>query len=171
MTCFAASALVPIGLLLTTACSGPQAPLTSASPIEVAERVESKEPVDPTSWVITEIYWSDADSGRINGERFRLYNIDAPETGGVGAAIGPAQCELERERGFAAKEFMVELTRDADLKISATHGYDKMPEPRLLIELTANGEDVAAKGIKAGFLKPWPHDGTKALAPKPDWCQ
>lgn len=133
----------------------------------------ASEPADagPTSWGITEIYWSDADSGRINGERFRLYNIDAPETGGVGAAIGPAQCEKERERGFAAKEFMVELTRNAELKISATHGFDKMKEPRLLIELVADGKDVAAAGIEAGHLKPWPHDGTKALAPKPDWCK
>lgn len=145
-----------LALLLSSACAEPKAALAD---------------VEPTSWTITEIYWSDADSGRINGERFRLYNIDAPETGGVGAAIGPAQCELERERGFAAKAFMVEQTRDAELKISATNGYDKMPEPRLLIELTVNGEDVAARGIEAGFLKPWPHDGTKALTPKPDWCQ
>lgn len=40
---------------------------------------------------IRSIYWSDGDSGRItleNGEvlKFRLNDIDAPETGGVGAA-------------------------------------------------------------------------------------
>ena len=126
--------------------------------------------VDPTSWVITELYWSDAHSGRINGNRFRLSNINAPETGSVGAAVGPAQCQKERERGFAAKEFVVELTRVADLRISAFYGYDNMPEPRLLIDLTADGEDVGNAGISAGFLQPWPHDGNKALAPKPDWC-
>lgn len=57
---------------------------------------------------ITSIYWSDADSGRINGDiKFRLNNVDAPETGGVGAAIGGAACELERERGFASKDWIV----------------------------------------------------------------
>ena len=40
---------------------------------------------------ITSIYWSDADSGRLNGSiKFRLNSVDAPETGGVGAAIGGA---------------------------------------------------------------------------------
>ena len=39
--------------------------------------------------IISSIYWSDGDSGRINGSiKFRLNDIDAPETGGVGAAIG-----------------------------------------------------------------------------------
>jgi hypothetical protein len=41
-----------------------------------ADQISSIEPVgeasvttsDPTSWQIIEIYWSDADSGRINGE-------------------------------------------------------------------------------------------------------
>lgn len=51
---------------------------------------------------IKSIYWSDGDSGRItllDGEvvKFRIDDWDAPETGGVGAAIGPAQCELERD--------------------------------------------------------------------------
>lgn len=139
--------------------------------IEPIGEANNDDPSDPTSWLITEIYWSDADSGRINGERFRLSDVDAPETGGVGAAIGPAQCEKERERGFEAKEFVVQLTRNKDLRISHTYGFDKMPEPRLLIDLTADGEDVAQSGIDAGFLRPWPHDGTKALAPKPNWCE
>lgn len=117
--------LVPAtAFLALVSCTDPRLPsenLTHGGSIEVA---------DPSSWGITEIYWSDADSGRINGARFRLSDIDAPETGGVGAAIGGAKCEKERERGFAAKEFIVELTRSADLKISATYGYDKMKEPR-----------------------------------------
>lgn len=60
--------------------------------------------------VVQEIYWSDGDSGRIDGTRFRLADIDAPETGGVGAR-GGAKCEGERELGFAAKEAIVEMTR------------------------------------------------------------
>ena len=36
------------------------------------------------------IEWHDADSGYLNGERFRVYSMDAPETGGVGSAVGAA---------------------------------------------------------------------------------
>ncbi len=127
--------------------------------------------VSPLELEITSIYWNDGDSGLINGDlRFRLNDIDAPETGGVGAAVGAAQCELERERGFDAKEFMVEFTRNADLKITTTEGYDRMPNPRLIVDLSANGLDVATAGVEAGFLEPWPHKGSKKLAPKPDWC-
>ena len=59
-----------------------------------AFKAKAQTPNIPTE--ITSIYWSDADSGRINGSlKFRLNSIDAPETGGVGAAIGGAECELE----------------------------------------------------------------------------
>ena len=119
---------------------------------------------------ITSIYWSDADSGRINGSlKFRLNGIDAPETGGVGAAIGGAKCELERKRGFAAKEWMVALTRDVKLTIAADYGPDKYD--RLVIDLGAAGVDVAVIGVEAGYLKPWPHKGRRALVKKPDWCK
>jgi len=118
---------------------------------------------------ITSIYFSDADSGRINGNiKFRLNNVDAPETGGVGAAIGGATCELERERGFASKEWIVAYTRDAELEITGQHGQDKYE--RRVIDLSVNGVDVGQAGIEAGYLKPWPHKGRRALVKKPDWC-
>ena len=118
---------------------------------------------------ITSIYWSDADSGRINGDiKFRLNNVDAPETGGVGAAIGGAACELERERGFASKEWIVIFTRDAKLEITDEHGQDKYE--RRVIDLSVNGEDIGQAGIEAGHLKPWPHKGRRAMVKKPDWC-
>tara|TARA_R110000787_G_scaffold271400_1_gene378593 strand:- start:2014 stop:2514 length:501 start_codon:yes stop_codon:yes gene_type:complete len=154
--------------MLLAFLSGCADPISSIEPVGETNAAATS---DPTSWEITEIYWSDADSGRINGERFRLSDIDAPETGGVGAAVGGAKCEKERELGFDAKEFVVEFTRNKELRITHTYGFDTMPEPRLLIDLSADGEDVAQSGIEAGFLRPWPHDGTKALAPKPDWCE
>lgn len=117
---------------------------------------------------INNIYWSDGDSGRIDGVDFRLSNVDAPETGGVGAAIGGAKCELERERGFAAKEFIFELTQGAELKVTARHGVDRFD--RQVVALSANGVDVASAGIEAGVLKVWPHDGQRQLAKKPEWC-
>ena len=113
------------------------------------------------------IYWSDGDSGRIDGMKFRLANVDAPETGGVGA-IGGAKCEAERELGFEAKAFMVELTRNADLVITSSSGPDRYE--REVITLSANGEDVAEAGKAAGHLGDWPHKGRRALSKKPNWC-
>ena len=73
---------------------------------------------------VTEIYWSDGDSGRIDGMKFRLANVDAPETGGVGAR-GGAKCEGERVLGYVAKEYMVNLTRMKPLEIVASYGADR----------------------------------------------
>lgn len=118
---------------------------------------------------ITSIYWSDGDSGRINGDlKFRLNDVDAPETGGVGAAIGGAKCELERKRGYESKAWIVGLTRDAKLEITAKHGQDRYE--RLVIDLSADGRDIGQAGIITGHLKAWPHDGRKALAKRPKWC-
>lgn len=116
----------------------------------------------------TSIYWSDGDSGRIDGMKFRLADVDAPETGGVGAR-GGAKCEAEREIGFEAKAFMVEFTRNAELEITGRSGADRYG--REVITLSANGKDVADAAIEAGHLAPWPHRGRKALSPKPDWCR
>ena len=113
------------------------------------------------------IYWSDGDSGRIDGVKFRLANVDAPETGGVGAR-GGAKCEFERELGYDAKAFMVELTRDAELVITNNSGPDRYE--RNVITLSADGQDVGEAGIAAGHLGPWPHRGRRALTKKPDWC-
>ena len=112
------------------------------------------------------IYWSDGDSGRIDGMKFRLANVDAPETGGVGAR-GGAKCEFERELGFEAKAFIVDLTRDAELVITSTSGKDRYE--REVITLSANGQDVAQAGVAAGHLGDWPHKGGRARSKKPDW--
>ena len=113
------------------------------------------------------IYWSDGDSGRIDGQAFRLANVDSPETGGVGA-IGGARCEGEREIGFEAKAFIVELTRNADVEIIHSYGEDRYG--RLVVDLTVNGRSLAEIGMEAGHYQAWPHRGQRALAPKPDWC-
>ena len=99
--------------------------------------------------------------------KFRLADVDAPETGGVGAR-GGAKCESEREIGFEAKAFMVELTRDAELVITSNSGADRYE--RDVITLSADGVDVARAGVDAGHLGAWPHKGRRALAKKPDWC-
>lgn len=113
------------------------------------------------------IYWSDGDSGRIDGVDFRLANVDAPETGGVGAR-GGADCEAERALGYEAKAFIVELTRGAELEITARYGTDRYD--REVIDLSVDGVDVGEAGLAAGHLQPWPHRGNTALTGKPDWC-
>lgn len=117
------------------------------------------------------IDWDDADSGHINGQRFRIANIDAPETGGVGAAVGAALCATERERGLRAKAWAESVTANGSALISGDHGFDRMREPRRLIDLSVDGRDYGALGVEAGHLKPWPHEGAKRLADKPDWCR
>ena len=117
--------------------------------------------------LISSIYWSDGDSGRItlqSGEvlKFRLNDIDAPETGGVGAAIGGAKCEKERELGYEAKEWAVTFTRGANLDITASYGQDRYK--RHVIDLMANNNDVRQAGIQAGFYRSWKHDGKRALS-------
>ena len=123
--------------------------------------------------LITQIYWSDGDSGRItfiSGETipFRINHRDAPETGGVGAAIGGAKCEKERERGFASKGWVVEYTRSKELKITKDHGEDR--HGRKIIDISFNEQHLGDYGILLGHYRSWGHDGKKALEPRPDWC-
>ena len=116
---------------------------------------------------VASIYWSDGDSGRIDGERFRLANVDAPETGNVGANNG-AQCESERRLGFEAKAFIIELTRDAEIIVTARGEPDRYG--RIVVSLSVDGRDLANLGIEAGYLRSWPHRNGRAQTPKPDWC-
>lgn len=90
---------------------------------------------------VASIYWHDADSGRINGSvKFRLNSVDAPETGGVGAAIGGAECEKERRFGFESKGWVVEKTKGAKLTISKHYGLDKYE--RLIVDISVNDRDL-----------------------------
>lgn len=147
----------------------------------------AQERVDMEPSVIKSIYWSDGDSGRLiyaDGRKikFRLANIDAPETGGIGS-IGGAKCERERELGFKAKEFMVELMKNVkNPKVAYSNGLDKYD--RLVIDISVDYPNTAAGaeykysrtnvselGVLYGHLKEWPHKGRRQLAKKPDWCR
>lgn len=120
-----------------------------------------------TSDTAAYVYWSDGDSGRIGHYEFRLANVDAPETGGVGSRSG-AKCEAERELGYEAKAFMVELTKAKAVVVSRSYGEDRYG--RNVVDLSVDGVDVATKGLSAGHLRPWPHKKGKAQSRKPNWC-
>ena len=154
--------IIPIGgLFFLISCS--QAPIAPATSTQHAEQSNQ----------IASIYWSDGDSGRItfnNGETipFRINNRDAPETGGVGAAIGGAKCEIERELGYASKGWVVEYTRGVDLVITGDHGADRYD--RKIIDLSVNDQDLGNTGIELGYYRSWRHEGKKSLEPRPYWC-
>jgi len=117
--------------------------------------------------IYSSIYWSDGDSGRLGGLKFRLANIDAPETGSM-KQRGGAKCEYERELGYEAKAFIVSFTKDKTITIVRDYGEDRYG--RLVVDLEADGLNVAKAGVDSGHLKDWLHIKGRARSPKPDWC-
>jgi len=155
-----------VSVLLISACT------KTPTPAPAPEEPTSNPPDESRTYAVKSIYWSDGDSGRITLPddrviKFRLDDWDAPETGGVGAAIGGAQCELERERGFASKAFMVENTR-RNVSYATRGEYDGYE--RLLVDIIVDQAELAPKAFLAGHLKSWKHDGAKALEARPLWC-
>lgn len=149
--------ILAVAILTSTACQAPA-------------QVTPQNLIEPE---IQSIYWSDGDSGRItfdNGETipFRVNDIDAPETGGVGAAVGGAKCEAEREKGYESKAWAVDYTRGADLDITGDHGDDRYD--RKIVDLAANDNDIGQAGIDAGHYQSWRHDGKRQLEARPVWC-
>ena len=113
------------------------------------------------------IYWSDGDSGRLGQLKFRLANIDAPETGSM-KQRGGAKCEIERELGYEAKAYIVGFTKNKTIRIMRDYGKDRYD--RLVVDLEADGEDIGKMGVEAGHLKVWIHIKGRKQYPKPDWC-
>ena len=120
-----------------------------------------------TSENYSSIYWSDGDSGRLGQLKFRLANIDAPETGSL-KQRGGAKCEFERELGYEAKAYMVGFTKEKTMRIVRDYGEDRYG--RLVVDLEADGSDVGGAGVEAGHLRDWLHIKGRAQSPKPDWC-
>lgn len=118
--------------------------------------------------VVSNIYWSDGDSGRLDGVKFRLANVDAPETGSL-KQRGGAKCESERAIGYEAKAYLVSLTKEASVKVERDYGYDRYD--RLVVDLSIEGKDLGRLAIQAGHLAAWPHRNGRQLMPKPDWCK
>jgi endonuclease YncB( thermonuclease family) len=116
---------------------------------------------------VASIDWHDGDSGTIDGVSFRLADVDAPETGGVGSR-GGAKCEAERELGAEARAFIVEATEGKALKITSIRAKDDYG--RSVVTLSADGRDVGALGLSAGHLRPWVFRGQRATTKKPAWC-
>lgn len=147
-------ALISLVLFLATGCVQTH-----------ASDVQSESFVLPSAY--DSIYWSDGDSGRLGKLKFRLANIDAPETGSM-KQRGGAKCESERAIGYEAKAFIVEFTRNKTITIVRDYGEDRYG--RLVVDLEADGADVAKAGVDAGHLRDWLHIKGRAQSRKPDWC-
>jgi len=115
----------------------------------------------------TQIYWSDGDSGRLSGLKFRLNSIDAPETAyrKVGKS---AECDKEIELGYESKAFMLALTKGQTIKVDKFYELDRWG--RAVVDLSVNGEDIAKTGMKSDALRSWKHVKGRALEKRPDWC-
>jgi endonuclease YncB( thermonuclease family) len=105
--------------------------------------------------------WVDGDSGRINGREFRLHGVDAPE-----GSPQRAQCAQERALSGSARDAARVLTQGRTVRISRRYGNDGYG--RQIVDLSANGRDVASQLLSAGKLKRWNFDGGEQ---KPDWCK
>lgn len=75
---------------------------------------------------MSDVSWLDGDSGTIDGVRFRLPNVDAPET------TNNAQCDRECELGEQARLFAEEITSEASVAAGPVDGMDNRPDPRQL---------------------------------------
>lgn len=114
------------------------------------------------------IYWTDADSGTVNDVKFRLADIDAPETTPVGWING-AKCDLERELGQHAKAWLLQTLAGRSLVLT---GRD--PEldehERVVLTLSVGGRDLGELGLAAGRYKPHVFENGRAMGKKPRWC-
>ena len=95
----------------------------------------------------------DGDTVWIDGEKIRLLNVDAPE-------IGQADCRAERQRGIAARDRMVALTKGRPEIIR--DGKDRYG--RTLAKVRFGGRDVGEALIATGHARRW-------TGQKSDWCQ
>lgn len=115
----------------------------------------------------TQIYWSDGDSGRLSGLKFRLNSIDAPET--AYRKIGKsAMCDKEIELGYESKAFMLALTKGHTITVDRFYELDRWG--RAVVDLSVDGQDIAQAGIKSDALRSWKHKKGRALEKRPDWC-
>jgi endonuclease YncB( thermonuclease family) len=138
-------------------------PLLLSAPVIAVCASPQPSAADP----VTSLDWSDGDSGRADGVAFRLADVDAPETGGVGSR-GGAKCERERELGYAARAFIATMTKGKTVTIMFNGEVDDFS--RRVATIAADGTDVGSAGIAAGHLRPYVFNGKRATMPKPQWC-
>lgn len=95
-------------------------------------------------WVID----GDTIDDRASGVRYRLANIDAPETG------DNAKCYNERRRGELARAVAIQLVRDSRL-VSVRRTWRTDRYGRRVAFVMADGADIGETLMARGLARPW----------------
>ncbi len=103
---------------------------------------EKPRPIAP--WVID----GDTIDDLRTGVRYRLANIDAPETG------DNAKCFKERERGELARAVAIRLVRAASI-VSVQRTFRTDIYGRRVAFVLVDGEDLGRALTKRGLARPW----------------
>jgi micrococcal nuclease len=102
----------------------------------------------------------DGDTFALGSERFRILNIDAPETRG-------SRCERELVLGLKAKERLAGLLRAGSVDVDRD-GQDRYR--RTLARVSVGGRDVGSILVSEGLALPW-QDGPEAREARlRHWC-
>lgn len=108
----------------------------------------------------------DADTFRTHGVDYRLYGVDAPETG------GRAHCAAERALGERAAARVAELFARASSIVAIPArdppGRRRWPRDgfgRRLAHIAIDGVSLARSLVEEGLAVPW-----TPSQPTPDWC-
>ena len=92
----------------------------------------------------------DGDTGRDNGEKWRLMSIDTPE-------LSEPECDNERRLAVAARDRLRTLLA-AGYRIRASGRHD--PHGRSLVDIElADGRDVSRILLTEGLAQKWPNRG------------
>lgn len=95
-------------------------------------------------WVVD----GDTIDDRADGVRYRVANIDAPETG------EDAKCFKERQRGETAKAAAIQLVRNAQrVEVRQTWRIDRYG--RRIAFVIVDGIDLGSLLVKRGLARPW----------------
>lgn len=97
----------------------------------------------------------DGDTFWLDGEKVRLADINAPETGG-------ARCPEEARLGHAASRRLIDLLNAGAFTLEAA-GRDRDRYGRLLRVVLHRGESIGARLVAEGLAEPW-------RGRRSDWC-
>ena len=100
---------------------------------------------------------SDGDSFRIDGERYRLVGLDAPET-------GSPECAAERTRAFEARAALIGIFNEGPFTLEPHRDRPVDRYGRHLVVARRDGVDFSDRMIGAGMAQPYV--GRRALY----WC-
>jgi len=116
----------------------------------------------------------DGDTIRVQGQDrdIRLVGFNTPETSRV-------QCDVERERGYAAMRRLRSIVDTAQLELQpvscacapGTEGTDACNYGRRCGVLRANGWDVGERLIAEGFAMRYTCGTTSCPSPRRPWCE